>query len=257
MSTPIKQFVLVRRRAGQSVQAFFDHHYRIHGKLSDDALPAEKPLAYYQTHFFDSIYANTTLAQSSWSGHNDSTELYFDNEAAMLQVFGSEYVKNVIAPDGQNFNDFAAAIPIITREEVLFNHLDHASGPDEQILTATWWVQATMDDHSPLIRELNPLVAKAFRPVAFKVVANVALPDDTGILKYFTGESAPAYSAAYQVYLGDKSEIANFVQAQQELERAAGSLIVKETTFVVFGVRSVVLDQPNCIAFDVARQPRL
>ena len=257
MNSPIKQFVVVRRRAGQSTQAFFDHHYQVHGKLSDAAIPEEKPLAYYQTHFFDSIYANDTLAQPAWSGHNDSAELYFKDEAAMLQAFSSQYVRTVIGPDGQNFNDFVGAVAIMTHEEILHDSMDRLPGPDDQMLTATWWVQGTTSDHRKLAQELNPLVAEAFGSIGVKLVANVALPDGKDLLKYFRGKNAPHYSAAYQVYLRDRADIPAFVQAQQELEQAAGSLIIKETTFVVFGVRSVVVDQLNGVAFDVGRQPKL
>lgn len=105
--------------------------------------------------------------------------------------------------------------------------------------------------------ELNPLVVEAFGARSRKIVANIALPGPSGMLKYFTGEVAPVYSACYQIFLTEKSEVAGFLERMAGLEERTAGLVVKETTFATFGIRSVVLDQSRGIDFDASRQPRL
>ncbi|KAK4542471.1 hypothetical protein LTR36_006723 [Oleoguttula mirabilis] len=260
MPAAIKQLVVLRRRAGQTTQEFFDHHYQKHGALSDPSAPEETPLTYYQTHFFDAAYNNTSLAQPAWTGHNDATELYFDNEAHVGRVFGSTYVRNVIGPDGANFNDFAATIAMFTQEQLISGSASVEQGV-EQAIVAMYYLQArdtTADVSKTFPEHVHPLIAQCFGDVSVKVVANVALPDPHNQLKYFQAEAAPSYSVAYQVYLRDKGQIPAFRQAQKKLEESVdGSLVKTESAFVVFGVRSVVFDQAQSIKFDVSRQPRL
>lgn len=79
------------------------------------------------------------------------------------------------------------------------------------------------------------------------------------MLKYFQGKDAPSYSAAYQIYLRDPAAVDTFEQARQELESSSAfkGVVQTKTTFVVFGVRSIVFDQTKGIAFSPSRQPRL
>lgn len=258
MSGPIKQLVLVRRRSGQSVQQFLDYHYQQHGRHSQAPTPEETPLVYFQTHFFDSIYSSATPAQPLWSGHNDAAELYFSDMAHLGRVFGSKHVREVVGPDGKNFNDFAATIAMFTYEELISGSEPLEQG-DEQVLVASWWVQSRdpKKDLKDFATELKPLVVGAFGDISRKVVVNVALPDEAGMLKYFTGDIAPSYSACYQVYLTDKAQVADFLDKKATLEERAAELVVQETTFATFGIRSVVLDQTRGVRFDASRQPRL
>lgn len=92
MSSSIKQFGVVRRRAGQSIQQFHNYHYQQHGRISAASIPEETPQTYFQTHHFDSVYSSSSLAQPPWSGHNGSTELYFRDMAHLgkleVNMFG-------------------------------------------------------------------------------------------------------------------------------------------------------------------------
>lgn len=257
--TPLKQIVLIRRKAGQSISQFFKYHYQEHGRLSVGPTPQETPLAYYQTHFFDSSYSSSTPAMPSWAGHNDQAELYFSDGPHIGQVFGSAHVREVVGPDGKNFNDFAAAIPMFVVEEVIAGE-----GPapihqgTEQSIVATYWVQAKDSGigHVELAKKLNPKIAEAFGKLSSKVVANVALPDEAGTLKYFRGQDAPDFSAAYQVFLRDIDEVSSFDAARIELEKELGNVVDISTSFVVYGVRGIVFDREH-VPFDKSRQPKL
>ncbi|KAK6428872.1 hypothetical protein LTR95_014980 [Oleoguttula sp. CCFEE 5521] len=256
MAIPLKQFVFVRRRSGMTMKEFFDHHYQVHGFLSYGPSPETMPLACDQTHIFDASYSNSILAQPSWSGHNDSAELYFTDHEHLGRVFQSDHTRNVIAPDAQKFNDFAAATAMMTFEEVIAGSEQEG---DSQLLVTTWCVQASdpAEDHQSFAAKLNPEVAIAFKDISARVVANVAIPDEAGVLRYFKGRSAPSYTAAYQIFLADKGQITAFNKAKTDLEREVESLIVPETSFLVFGVRSVVFDRPRDIPFSITRQPQL
>ena len=259
MPSKIKQLVVLRRRTGQTMQEFFDHHYQVHGALSDQGKPEESPSTYYQTHFFDSAYNRDQLAQPTHTGHNDSTELYFEDEENLKRCFGSQHVREVIGPDGINFNDSAAAIPMFVTEKLIHGDGSLDQGV-EQALVATYYVQASdadADVQTVFPEKLHPEVMQAFGNVSTKIVANVALPDPGNMLKYFRGDVAPVYSAAYQIYLRDQGQIKAFREAQKKLEEGVGGVVKAETAFVTFGVRSVVLDHVHGVKFDKSNQPRL
>ncbi|KAK4498767.1 hypothetical protein PRZ48_009277 [Zasmidium cellare] len=218
MSSPIKQFVVLRRRAGQTIKAFHNYHYQQHGSVSQAPNPEETPLVYYQTHFFDSVYSSTELAQPWYTGHNDSTELYFANPEHMGRVFSSAHVREKVGPDGHNFNDFAAAIAMSASENTVYDaESDPKPSADRQSTTATYWLQTTGEDVQAAATTLDDLIKTAFQPLATKIVSNVALPDPDGMLKYFQGKTAPLYSAAYQVYLPDATSVDKFEEARRGL----------------------------------------
>ncbi|KAH0044251.1 hypothetical protein KCU78_g429, partial [Aureobasidium melanogenum] len=257
MSSPIKQIAVLRRRTGQTVQEFFDHHYQVHGALSRGPVPEETPHVYFQTHFFDSAYRNSSLAQPAWTGHNDATELYFTDGKHLGAVFGSEHVKEKVGPDGPNFNDFAACIAMFAQEEVLSGD-SQEQNESQQAIVAMWLVQEQeAGAHSPLNECLNGKVLEAFKGCSTKIVANIALPDPENQLRYFQGEQAPKYSAAYQIYLRGADQIKTFRKAQKALEEQVSDVIVVNTAFVCFGVRSLVFDQSRGVTFDEKRQPKL
>jgi hypothetical protein len=279
MSAPIKQLAVIRRRSGQTVKEFLDYHYQQHGAISRAPKPEETPQLYFQTHFFDTAYNNSGNAQPAWTGHNDSTELWFENEEHMStqqnhhltlllianntlldRVFGSDHVRNTVGPDGSKFNDFVSCIAMFAQEETLSGSPVEQE-PSVQMIVATYYVQARDDANAEanatMAKGLNPEIVKAFGTIGTKIVANIALPDPGNRLKYFQGVEAPVYSAAYQVCLSSVDQIPAFREAQRKLEKVSGKLVKTETAFVTFGVRSVVFDQTHNVVFDGSRQPRL
>ena len=257
----LKQMVIIRRRAGMTHQEFFNYHYQHHGALGTVGVPPEEtPMAYFQTHFFDSAYGAPASNHHAWAGHNDLAELYFRDAAHMGMVFGSEHVRTRVGPDAANFSDFPAAIAMFAHEEVI-SSTGSVEQAEPQALVAVLYLQTKGDDSSSapdhLIQRLHSIAASTFSHCSSKIVGNANAGDEHAVLAYFRGKEAPLFDIAYQVYLKDHSHIAVFREAQREFEKACDGLIVLETAFVCFGKRAVVHDQRSSSTFDPERQPKL
>lgn len=121
---PVKQLVALRRKAGLTKEEYRDYHYQKHGAISTGPTPAETPRKYFQTHFFDTAYhADPTQkvpnVHPPWAFSDGVTELYFDSPEHLKHVFQSEWVAQKVGPDGANFSDFSAVLPMFMREDTV------------------------------------------------------------------------------------------------------------------------------------------
>ncbi|KAK4552244.1 hypothetical protein LTR86_010598 [Recurvomyces mirabilis] len=191
-----------------------------------------------------------------WSSLNDTAELHFKDEAHIGRVFGSQYTRDVVGPDGRNSNDFAATIAMFADEKLV--HGAPVNQGEEQALVVLYYLDA-VDRQEPrqLAKDVNPAVISAFGGFSKSIIANVSLPDPGNMLRYFQAPGAPTYSSAYQVHLQGKDDIPAFRVAQRQLETSLQDTIKVESASVLFGVRSVVYDQTSDTKFDTVRQPRL
>lgn len=145
----------------------------------------------------------------------------------MRSLFGSTHVREVVGPDRRNFNDFAATIPVLT-----FGELVPGPGPmeqgDEQVIVANWWIQARdpTEGCKNLAAELHPLIVYAFGDLGSKIVANIALPDEAGMLEYFTENAAPVYLRAIKSTSTEKSQRAGFLDKMAKLEERTADVVV-------------------------------
>lgn len=163
------------------------------------------------------------------------------------------HVREKFVSNGRNFNDFAGAIAFAF-ESTTCVELD--SDPDSQYIVAAYWAQTDGDGNMSAV---DDLIKTQVEGVAAKIVSNLALPDPKGMLKYFQSKEALSYSAACQIYLRDPAAVDPFEQTRKILESAPAfkSRVQTETTFLVFGVLSVVFDQTGGIAFNPSRVAKI
>jgi len=250
-SQRVKQLATIRRRAGLTVKEFLDYHYQQHGRISTAPTPEQTPLIYYQDHYFESAYASADGSMHPWSGHNDSTELYFKDNQHLLSAFGSEWVKTKVGPDAQNFSDTSAVIALFCREEdILEGDADHG-------IIANYHVQGKglPEDASDLSAQLKPCFLEHFSELSTRIVANIRVKDEFNLLSYFQGKDAPGMSIVYTVYLEGPDRLGEFRTAQKAFEDKVSKDINRNVCFVCFGKRGMVLDQTRELSFDPKRQP--
>jgi hypothetical protein len=256
MAFSVKQVATIRRRANMTRREFHDYHFQVHGALSTGPTLEETPGAYYQTHFFDSAYQSSSSKEPGYFGHDDMTELYYKDLAHVGHVFGSEYVKTKVGPDGRNFSDMASAMSMFSREEIIHGPADV---PGEG-LVAKYHIQGNgqPDDGTSLASDLRSSIVSNFAPLAKGITLDIRVPDTLDILKYFGVQAAPNMSLIVTVYLKDReNSITAFRRAQREFEDNVGEKTVKDVAFVCFGKRALVFDHTRNIPFDRSRQPIL
>ncbi|GKZ88086.1 hypothetical protein CBS147343_8090 [Aspergillus niger] len=263
----IKQLIALRRKAGMTKDEFFDYHYQVHGALSTGPSPSETPLKYFQTHFLDTAYhpnpaQNIPNAHPAWAFSDGLTELYFSSEDHMVQNFASEWVSKKVGPDGANFSDFSAVMPMFVSEEVV----PLASTTSE---TSTWerafvamYFLALRD--SQISEEKNGEVIDKFASLLKQHASHDALglvvngPTEVGfdLSAYFGGGrwSFPTYYV-FMVVLRGKESVGAVRKVQGIFEEEYAGVLDLPATWIGFGERAVVLDQAEGIEFDPKRQP--
>ncbi|CEL03916.1 hypothetical protein ASPCAL05053 [Aspergillus calidoustus] len=274
----IKQLVVLRRKAGLTREEFFDYHYQTHGAISTAPTSAETPTKYFQTHLIDSAYHPDTSnkvpnAHPPWALSDGITELYFESPEHLEQVFRSEWVKTKVGPDGANFSDFSAVLPMFVREEeVALSGVSGSSSSSSSSLTprqsedpntfvAVYFV-AFRDGQAPASAEetvsqfAGSLQNHAGGEVA-KLTVNVPAEAGFDLAAYFGGAGAamPHYQFVFTVTLRGKESVSGVRRAQKEFEARFATLLDLASTWIAFGERAVVLDQTENIEFDRSRQP--
>ncbi|KAL4993521.1 hypothetical protein BDV10DRAFT_198272 [Aspergillus recurvatus] len=262
----IKQLVAVRRKAGMTREEFLNYHYQVHGSLSTGPSPSETPLKYFQTHFVDTAYhADTSQkvpnAHPAWAFSDDITELYFHSMDHMSQVFTSEWVTQKVGPDGANFSDFSAVLPMLVQEETVQLSDSCASTPptgkyEEHAFVAMYFV-APRDpiEAGVLTSKLTSAIQSHAAADVLKLVANTPIEIGFDIGAYFgVGRPIPRYHV-FTITLRGKTSICSLRKVQAIFEEECADLLNLPETWIGFGERAVVLDQTEDIKFDPRRQP--
>ncbi|KAL2797329.1 hypothetical protein BJX66DRAFT_335230 [Aspergillus keveii] len=268
----IKQLVVLRRKAGLTREDFFDYHYQAHGAISTGPTAAETPTKYFQTHFIDAAYhydtSNTVPnAHPHWAFSDDITELYFDSPEHLAQVFKSEWVAKKVGPDGANFSDFSAVLPMFVKEEdvALPGVGDVGSGSlepcqsDTNAFVAVYFVAFRDSQEVPAdtVSQLAEILGSHASGEVRKLAVNTPAEAGFDLAAYFGGSRAamPHYQFVFTITLRGRESVSAVRQAQKEFEARFASQLDLPSAWIAFGERAVVLDQTENIEFDPSRQP--
>ncbi|GAB1197641.1 hypothetical protein APSETT444_006941 [Aspergillus pseudonomiae] len=249
---PIKQLVVLRRKAGLTKDEYFDYHYQKHGAISTAPTAAETPGKYFQTHFVDAAYHADTShdvpnAHPPWAFSDGVTELYFDSSEHLMRVFQSEWVSKKVGPDGVNFSDFSAVLPMFVREDAVPLPFTRASGMDQQAentFVAMYFVALRGPEipSETLISELVSSLACHASTEIQSMLVNVPVDSGFDLGAYFGGEPPVRYRLVFTMILRGRSSIKAIRNAQADFEAKITSLDLP-ATWIAFGERAVVLDQ--------------
>ncbi|GAT24210.1 hypothetical protein RIB2604_01800350 [Aspergillus luchuensis] len=284
----IKQLIALRRRAGLTREEFFDYHYQVHGALSKGPSPSETPLyvtippiqanihkwhltyiqvrKYFQTHFLDTAYhvdpsRKIPNAHPAWAFNDGLTELYLSSEEHMVQNFASEWVRTKVGPDGANFSDFGAVMPMFVREEMVpLAAIESATPTRERSFVGMYFVALSDAQHSgekngEMIDKFTSLLKQHASTEVLDLVVNAPTEVGFDLSAYFGGgRSVPSYYV-FMIVLRGKESISAVRKVQRIFEDAYAGVLDLPATWIGFGERAVVLDQSEGIEFDLKRQP--
>ncbi|OJJ71736.1 hypothetical protein ASPBRDRAFT_125903 [Aspergillus brasiliensis CBS 101740] len=266
----IKQLIALRRKAGMTRDEFFDYHYRVHGALSTGPSPSETPLKYFQTHFLDTAYhvdptKGIPNAHPAWAFSDGLTELYFSSEEHMIQNFASEWVAKKVGPDGANFSDFSAVMPMFVKEEVIPPSAETSMGEyqysAERSFVAMYFL-AMKDSQLPgeareaIVAKFSSLLQQHASHDILGLAVNVPTEVGFDLTAYFGGggRSIPSYYV-FMIALRGKESIGAVRKVQGMFEDEYAEKLDLSETWIGFGERAVVLDRSEGVEFDVRRQP--
>ncbi|KAF4442967.1 hypothetical protein F53441_11611 [Fusarium austroafricanum] len=250
----IKQIVAVRRRGGLTRKEFFDYHFQVHGKLTQGPSPEATPSKYFQTHIEDAAYKpqqdQVPNANPWWAFSDDVIELYFQSEDHLNSVYGSEHVRKVVGPDGANFSDFGAALPITVQERNV--PIQGASLGDIDPLVgssaALYFISTANIDVGGLIVGFADCLQQFASSQVRSLVANTPADLRVDTDAYFrSNPNRPKFNLIFSVLLHGKEGLSDVRKAQTHFEEVFGSDIQLENTWIAFGQRGLVFDQDNSI----------
>ncbi|KAF2659345.1 hypothetical protein K491DRAFT_622863 [Lophiostoma macrostomum CBS 122681] len=270
----LKQVACLRRKAALTRKEFFDHHFQVHGAISDKPDdPNDKPHKFIQVHFFDAAFGERPggvagTSNHPWTGRDDMTELYFRDWDHLKSVFGSDYVHNIIGPDGLNFNDLETAIPLMVEEKPLpfITSVSKDFVKEEGSRTVAVLYLAVADssqnNEEQLEKAFSPALIQALQTHAsnevYGLLANVGIPSTQFDLRaYFGGKNMPEYPVVYKIFIKDATSVSSVRKAQHAFLENSRGKIDEGNTFIVFGVEGLINDVGKCVKFDKSRQPRL
>lgn len=108
----IKMTMFLKRKPGLSHEAFVRHHVDKHGPLFRSIPEAQVHcLRYIQTH--PVRLATDAVTNADFDG---TAELWFDDEAGMAAVLGSETYKNEVFPDEKTFLDHENTLILVGQQ---------------------------------------------------------------------------------------------------------------------------------------------
>ncbi|EXA36489.1 hypothetical protein FOQG_11219 [Fusarium oxysporum f. sp. raphani 54005] len=263
----IKQIVAIRRKPGLTRQEFFDYHFQVHGKLSQAPSPDITPSKYFQTHIQDAVYNHQegqgVNANPWWAFSDDIVELYFQSEDHMKTIFGSQYVREHVGPDGINFSDFASALPVTVQERVVPLH-ESENAPSEDVDTlsvspvAMYYLTVTGGETDDIITEFVNSLQKFAGSQVRTLVANTPVELSLNPDAYFgSNPNRPKFNLIFAIHLRGKESVADVRKAQKDFEAGHGAKINLPNSWIAFGQRGLVLNQDHNIQFDSSRQPKL
>lgn len=181
----------------------------------------------------------------------------------MVQNFASEWVSKKVGPDGANFSDFSAVMPMFVREEVV----PLASTTSE---TSTWerafvamYFLALRESELPgeknekLVTKFSSLLQQHASHDVLGLVANAPTEVGFDLSAYFGGgRSFPTYYV-FMVVLRGKESVGAVRKVQGIFEEEYAGVLDLPATWIGFGERAVVLDQSEgvevsyCAALEV------
>lgn len=179
------------------------------------------------------------------------TELYFRDWDHLKACFSSKYVRDVVGPDGINFNDMETAIPLLAIEKPLHFDANIPSfiAPEEGSATVAvlFLAAGSSEKEEQLEQLLSPKLIDALKTRAngevWGLLANVGIPSDQfDIREYFGGKNMPEYPMTYKIYMRDESSVSKVREAQKAFLATIENLIDAENTFIAFGKEGLIMD---------------
>lgn len=199
---------------------------------------------------FSAPLGGTRNSNHPWFSRDDVTELYFRSPNHIKSVFGSEYVRNTIGPDGKNFNDFETAINLmaIERRERITTP-GAVEGVENHNSTVAMWFLASAsgnaDGHTideTFTSVLLETLEEQLPDHALGLIVSTGIKTDFDLRKYFGGQDMPVYSMVYKVLLRSASSVAAFRKMQVKLLQDLPREVDSSSSFVLFGQEGLVLD---------------
>ncbi|KAK2055996.1 hypothetical protein LY76DRAFT_577090 [Colletotrichum caudatum] len=272
MGNVIKQITAGRRKPDMTRKEYFDHRFRVHGRLADASENEnEKPYKYIQTQIFDSAFGprqGVLNANHNWCGRDDTTELYYRDWDHVSTVFDSDHVKQTVGPDAIFFADFESSIVLMAREERVVTTTRLASeradvSLDKGDATVAMYFISTPDnavEGQTLHATLTPLLVKAIeqdcQDEVWGVIANIGVVSKKfDPNPYFGGAGMPQYCLVYKVFLKDRASAPSFRKSQKSFASAAKDVIDTSESFVLFGTEALIMDSGKGTRFSLDRQP--
>ncbi|KAJ0416227.1 hypothetical protein BJY00DRAFT_317113 [Aspergillus carlsbadensis] len=264
----VKNIVGVRRRPNMTRKEFYDHHYRVHGYLSDYPEDKDiKPHKYMQTHVFDSAFGNSLEglnANHPWVGRDDVTELYFRDLAHLGSTFSSPYLGEKIAPDGLKFAESGPPTAVLAREKrVPLKSEISLAVPEGSRTVAMLFLSLGngLTDSEKVEKLVSPILAHALQSQAPKdawgLIVNVDIDLGFDMMAFFGGKDMPTWRLVYKVLIKDRASTTNIRKAQGAFYEAAAEYINSNDSFILFGIEGLINDVDRDLSFDLGRQPRL
>jgi hypothetical protein len=198
-------------------------------------------------------------AHPPWAFSDDITELYFDSPEHLAQVFKSEWVAKKVGPDGANFSDFSAVLPMFVKEEdvalpaVGGRSTSSLTPPhsDTNVFVAVYFVAFSNGHAVPVdtVSQLAEILGNHASGEVRKLAVNTPAEAGFDLAAYFGGSRAamPQYQFVFTVTLRGRESVSAMRQAQKEFEARFASQLELPSTWIAFGERAVVLDQSENI----------
>lgn len=154
-----------------------------------------------------------------------------------------------MGPDGANFSDFSAVLPMFMREDTVPLSITGASASqthqlDGNAFVAMYFV-ALRNQQTPSGTIISELVSCINCYASQEVLAMVVnTPDDTdfNLGAYFGGEPPVRFQFVFTITLRGKESMGAIRKAQIDFEEKIESIDLP-ATWIGFGERAVVLDQ--------------
>ena len=217
----------VRRKPGMTHRAFLRYVHDVHGSLA-----AAKPLQirrYLQNHVFDSSFGSEEdPAYVTDFGRDNVTELHFEDMEALAATMSHPYSREVIGPDGANFNDLPSAVALLTTPVALIpppepapaadpvkvlHFLRRPEGLDLDTFTGRW-----LSAHEEALSEEEPHT-KALR----SYVQHRRAPGAAHALRHFGGRDKPAHEGVAALYFDSPDDALTHFPSYERALRKTGA----------------------------------
>lgn len=211
---------------------------------------------YFQTHFIDAAYhadpSKVPNAHPAWAFSDDVTELYFDSPEYLKNSFTCQWAAEKVGPDGANFSDFSAVLPMSVKETVVPLQQGDATETNKvenKAFVAMYFV-VIKDESAPSKNFIDKFAAYLGRHAseeAHKLVVNISADAGFDVGAYFGGGSPIKNRLVFTITLSGRQSVNAIRKAQADFEDELADQLDLPNTWIGFGERAVVLDQAENI----------
>ena len=188
-------------------------------------------------------------ASPSWAFSDDITELYFESEDHLNRVFQSSWVREKVGPDGANFSDLGASLPVTVQETPVPLHgcaSPEDNDPLSVSLVAMYFISGAADHFrsnelvSGFAESLQRLASNQVRALVANIPVDLSFDADS----YFGSRAGrPRFDLVLAIHLRSKEGVPAVRRAQDDFEVAYESHLNLESCWIAFGRRALLFDQ--------------